>query len=132
MRCREQFKTLPKVSRRLGAGWSSNGDFLTLAFYKDRQIDPTKGPTITCSIDYLDNSDPGGRYFIEDGGFPNLVGNAFADLAKTVGRIGKVYKLLAKHLSKSLDGSCLTENPMPWFGQGIDAADGKFYLERPQ
>ena len=56
LRCRDEYRTLPNVSAKLGHGWSSNGDFLTPAFYVDRTISPTRGPTITCAIDYLDGS----------------------------------------------------------------------------
>ncbi|HCE40590.1 MAG TPA: GMC family oxidoreductase, partial [Alcanivorax sp.] len=75
LRCRDQYKTLPRLSRALGQGWTSNGDFMTPAFYDDREIRPTRGPTITSAIDYLDGSDRGARYFVEDGGIPDLLGN---------------------------------------------------------
>ena len=54
----------------LGRGWCANGDFLTPAIYRERRISPTQGPTITTAIDFLDGSDNGQRYFVEDGGFP--------------------------------------------------------------
>ena len=54
LRCRDQYKTLPKLSRALGRGWTSNGDFFTPAFYPDRDLAPSRGPTITSAIDYLD------------------------------------------------------------------------------
>ncbi len=72
LRCRNPYRTLPKLSPFLGHGWSSNGDFLTPAFYDDREIHPTQGPTIASAIDFLDGSDGGVRFFIEDGGFPDL------------------------------------------------------------
>src|SRR5262249_31968600 len=75
LRCRDVTKSLPNVSQRLGHGWSSNGDFLTPAFHNDRAIQPSKGPTITCAIDFLDRSDGGQSYWIEDGGFPNVLGD---------------------------------------------------------
>ena len=44
LRCRDEFRTLPNLSGRLGHGWSSNGDFLTPAFYSGRKIHPSHGP----------------------------------------------------------------------------------------
>ena len=75
LRSRDEYGSLTDLSPHLGQGWSSNGDFLTPAFYPGRKIDPTVGPTITCAIDFLDGSQNGARFFVEDGGFPNLLGN---------------------------------------------------------
>jgi len=61
LRCRDEHETLPNLSPRLGFGWCSNGDFLTPALYFGRAIAPTRGPTITTAIDYLDGSDGGHR-----------------------------------------------------------------------
>src|SRR5690606_37507020 len=52
LRCRDQYGTLPNISRVLGTGWSSNGDFLTPTVYRNRAVSPTHGPTITCAIDF--------------------------------------------------------------------------------
>ena len=74
LRSRDEYRTLPNLSAALGHGWSSNGDFLTPAFYEERRISPTIGPTITAAIDFLDGSEKGARFFVEDGGFPNVLG----------------------------------------------------------
>ena len=56
LRSRDGFRTLKKLPRSLGKGWSPNGDFLTLAQYKTK-LEPTKGPTIGAVIDFLDGVD---------------------------------------------------------------------------
>ena len=38
LRCRDEFWTLPRISPRLGYGWSSNGDFLTPAIYTHKKF----------------------------------------------------------------------------------------------
>ena len=129
LRSRDQYNTLPDLSGFLGHGWSSNGDFLTPAFYDKRQISPTIGPTITCAIDYLDGRENGARFFVEDGGFPNLLGNYVAARLKRVSRFGPQAKFL-RHLSDLFHGEDPLSNMMPWFGQAVDAADGKMYLGR--
>jgi cholesterol oxidase len=76
LRCRDEYKTLTNVSRYLGYDWGPNGDFLTIAYYKNRLVNPSNGPTISCAIDYLDNSPFGEQLFVEDGGWPKeLFGN---------------------------------------------------------
>lgn len=130
LRCRDEYRTLPNVSRALGKGWSSNGDFLTPAIYHDRRISPTIGPTISAAVDFLDGSQNGHRIFVEDGGFPNVIGNTISDLTrmggKTGGVVGKVLKRLAKQARNSDTLDCV----MPWFGQSVDASNGRLYLGR--
>ena len=132
LRCRDEYRTLPKISTALGHRWSSNGDFLTPAIYKEHRVFPTVGPTITCAIDFLDGSINGNRFFVEDGGFPDVVGNT----------IGEFLGLLGKSVSGSLK-NCFSDAAedarnqghidcvMPWFGQAIDASNGTLKLGRP-
>jgi cholesterol oxidase len=131
LRCRDEHKTLPKLSPFLGVNWSSNGDFLTPALYRSRRppVSPSHGPTITAAIDFLDGSE-GPQFFIEDGGIPDLL-KAWLD-ARLQGRGGgnRVVRELFKGLREAaLEGDAL-EHMMPWFAQGVDAADGRLYLGR--
>jgi cholesterol oxidase len=128
-RSRDRFKTLPNVSTALGFSWSSNGDFMTPAFYKDRTLSPSIGPTITAAIDYLDGSDKGAQYFVEDGGFPDVLGNAVRAANNTSRRFSLRARILARVARALSDGDPL-ETMMPWFGQGIDGGDGRLYWGR--
>lgn len=125
LRCRDEHKTLRRLSPFLGQNWSSNGDFLTPAFYKKREIFPWKGPTITCAIDFLDGAVGDRKYFIEDGGFPNLAGEL---LTKVLAK-GK-NDILTRALRQVFHDDTPLSNVMPWFAQGIDAANGQLYLGR--
>jgi cholesterol oxidase len=120
LRCRDEFKTLPNISRRLGRNWTSNGDFLTLAKYEDFEPLPHKGPTITSIIDFLDGAYNGQKFWVQDGGYPNVLVNYLRRFDK------KFAKAVAKAVENELD-----RNVMPWFAQGIDAGDGRLYLGRP-
>jgi cholesterol oxidase len=120
LRSRDRYRTIRGLSRALGRGWSSNGDFLTPAVYKNRRVAASEGPTITGAIDFLDGSQDGARYFVEDGGFPNLLQH----MAK-----GHPASLLLKALMK-LQGASIRDNVMPWFGQAYDGGDGVLYLGR--
>jgi cholesterol oxidase len=129
LRCRDEYRTLPQLSPALGTGWSSNGDFLTPASYRDRSVGPTRGPTIGCAIDFLDGAYGGARFFIEDGGFPGLLRSCLVDDRPTgrVDRSAKVLYGLVREMTRM--GDPLTDI-MPWFAQGIDAADGRLRLRR--
>ncbi|MFL5402005.1 MAG: GMC oxidoreductase [Gemmatimonadales bacterium] len=130
LRCRDQYRTLPDLSPFLGINWSSNGDFLTPGFYLDRTtaVSPSHGPTITSAIDFLDGSD-GEQFFIEDGGLPDLL-KTYLD-AKFNARGGsRIARTFFKGLrAAALEGDVLP-HMMPWFAQGVDAADGRLYLGR--
>lgn len=129
LRCRDQFKTLPSVSRRLGMGWSSNGDFLTPAIHAGRNVAPMRGPTISSAIDFLDGSKGGQEFFIEDGGFPDLLRNWVEEVTK--GHSLSLKKRALKRAFKETFGrNGLMDNVMPWFAQGRDAADGELKLRR--
>jgi cholesterol oxidase len=131
LRCRDDYRTLTNLSGRLGYGWCSNGDFLTPAVYGDRRVSPTRGPTITSAIDFLDGSQNGHRFFVEDGGFPDVLGNsieeAAGNAAKAGGPLGKLFAAAGALAGARDPLHCI----MPWFGQAVDVADGRMYLGRP-
>jgi len=126
LKCRDESGTLPNLSAFLGHNWSSNGDFLTPAFYPQLDPLPSTGPTITCAIDFLDRSRANQSFWIEDGGFPNLI----ADYVRTVQAGKNASGLYAKMLIDAFghmlrdDDSQPFRNVMPWFAQGVDAANG--------
>jgi cholesterol oxidase len=130
LRCRDLNQSLPNISSFLGCDWSSNGDFLTPAFYPGRDVAPTKGPTITSAIDFLDGSEDGQRFWIEDGGVPNLIGDY---LTKKTQQLPKSLrgKILVESIQHLLRNSDPFKNVMPWFAQGVDAANGVLSLKKP-
>jgi len=129
-RCRDEYKTLPNISRTLGDGFSANGDFISASFLQPQTVDPTVGPTITGAIDFFDGSVDGQRFFIEDGGSPNWDRDMFrrwlveAERAHIGTEIIKVLKDLGGGPNDAFPNSAL------WFAVGMDAANGRFYLGR--
>jgi cholesterol oxidase len=117
---------LPNLSNFLGQNWSCNGDFLTPAVYADREPMPWLGPTITSRIDFLDRSEGGESFWIEDGGFPDLLRDmlgqgttAHEDLSPVLDQIRNAVGSLGP-----------LQRVMPWFAQGVDAGNGTLRLRR--
>jgi len=125
LRCRDEYGSLPDISDQLGLSWSSNGDFLTPAAYPGREISPTQGPTITCAIDFLDGEIDGNRFFVEDGGFPDVLGNVLEDGISN-SKLGLMFNGISLAVRDRNPLSCI----MPWFGQSVDASDGRLHLSR--
>jgi cholesterol oxidase len=70
LRCRDQHRTLPHLSARLGHGYSANGDFLALGLRPSEPFGATHGPTITTACVH-DREQEGRRIrlTVEDGGY---------------------------------------------------------------
>ncbi len=130
LRCRDVNKTLPNISQFLGRNWSSNGDFLTPALYADRSVNPTKGPTIACAIDFLDRSVDGQSFWVQDGGFPDLLGDALQGVGGASLPGGPEIQLVVQSIRHMLRADNPLQNVMPWFGQGVDAGNGVLSLTR--
>ncbi len=128
LRSRDQYKTLPNISRTLGDNWSSNADFISASFNHPRNVYPSRGPTITSVIDLFDGAVDGQSFMIEDGGIPPFLSDLAGKTLKSK-RLGKFSPLLTilTRLSESHDEF---HNDMLWFAVGKDAADGRLYLGR--
>jgi cholesterol oxidase len=73
LRCRDQHRTLPALSPRLGHGYSGNGDFLAFGFGLDRPFEAAAGPAITSGIVF--DRRTGGDHtwcILEEGGGPQV------------------------------------------------------------
>lgn len=123
LRCRDQARTLPGLSPRLGERWSANGDLLTLAVYADRAVAAARGPTATCAIDAAD-----GRVQVTDSGSPGALGKAIEQLAPS-GVMRKIARACRDAISQAAQGRDPLACIMPWSGQTADAATGRLSLE---
>lgn len=75
LRCKEYFRTLPRISDKLGYYFSGNGDFLSFVLVGKAPADPNHGPTITQRIDcdLFQNFTPECGFIIEDAGYPSFL-----------------------------------------------------------
>ena len=130
LRCRDEYRTLPRVSQRLGVGWSGNANVLAPALYpKDVEVRQGIGPTISVGLNFMDGSKGGERFYVEDDGFPNLLINALAARVRA-GGAGPVARLAEGWVRRGLTEKNPTERVMVWLGEGLDAGDGRLYLGR--
>lgn len=132
LRSRDQYKTLTRLSNKLGLGWSANGDFVTPAIHSERVVSPTQGPTISSAINLLDGCYKNKKLFIEDGGIPDVIGNYLEEVLKPpwFNILHWRKKRLFRRMAKSIRNGDPFDNTMIWFGQAIDSPDGHIYLGR--
>jgi cholesterol oxidase len=136
LRQRDEHKTLRELGGMVGKGWSSNADFLTPAFHFDRFVNPMRGPTITSAIDFLGERNLNGdHFFIEDGGFPNVLRN-YIESEDEFAATHLVWRSLLNTLRRGLRDHNVNnvksplDHAMPWFAQGRDYGDGVMRLKR--
>ena len=127
LRCRDITGSLPNLSPFLGRGWSSNGDFLTPALYASRDVRATVGPTIASAIDFYDGNAEA-TFWIQDGGVPNLTADYLSRKAGDP-KTGFEAKVLLASMQAILRRDDPLRGVMPWFAQGVDAADGVLSLQ---
>jgi cholesterol oxidase len=56
LRCRDEYKTLPSLSRALGQGFSANGDFLGSIHRTGMDLSPNFGPDVTSVMQFFDEA----------------------------------------------------------------------------
>jgi cholesterol oxidase len=79
LRCRDVLRTLPKLSARLGEGYSANGDFLGNIEGSTRDLQPWDGPDVTTVIRYTDG---GPLFTLAAPGFTRGVTSVLASLGQ--------------------------------------------------
>jgi cholesterol oxidase len=131
LRCRDELRTLPRLSVSLGRRWSANANVVSMATYADAdRVQQTLGPTIASAIDFSDAERGEPRFLIEDDGFPNVLRNALQACLENGDAGGPARSLLAG-IAEHAGGDERSRNVMVWLGAGGDAADGELALKRP-
>jgi cholesterol oxidase len=135
LRCRDQFKTLPQLSSRLGHGYSANGDFLAFAT-GSKSFHSTRGPTITTACVYDIGTTDGMWFMVEDGGYSAQIAQRMPllhpiRLAQLAGReledrILRHAHSFAQHLQEEGDSTAVL------LVMGRDRADGSIELRGAQ
>jgi len=130
LRCRDQYRTLPRVSRALGGRWSANANYFSSGLYgPEVEVQQSIGPTIAAGIDLMDGAVNGQRLFIEDDGFPNMLLAALTQKLRA-GWVNPLAWAFQTHLRRGVDEKNPLRNVMLWLGEGVDASDGRLRLGR--
>ena len=140
LRCRDRDGTLPLLSRMLGHGFSGNGDLLLAGTLTDRDVDASRGPSITAGADFSSSDQ---QIYVEDLGFPdplmwfiegmlanaapslNLLRWARLFLQGSLGISGATHRITHER-ERLIRGR--TRGFLPYLGMCRDAADGQFVL----
>ncbi|MFI5096681.1 MAG: GMC oxidoreductase [Candidatus Acidiferrales bacterium] len=75
LRCKERFRTLPRISDKLGRGFSGNGDFISFVLGSKLPADPNYGPVITQRTDYnlFKNFDRDHAFMLQDAAYGDIL-----------------------------------------------------------
>jgi cholesterol oxidase len=145
LRCRDVYRTLPRLSSMLGHRFSGNGDFILAGTHRTpREVDPSVGPSITAGVDFSAGDQ---TIFIEDLGYPDPLLWYFEGALPNLDRATGVFKFIKTYILRSLglartgplggmapelfEGG-FTPRFLPYLGIGSDAADGQMRLRRGQ
>ncbi|NRA66946.1 MAG: GMC family oxidoreductase [Pseudobacteriovorax sp.] len=149
LKCRDEFKSLPRISQKLGTDFSGNGDFLSFIINSQYLVEPTKGPVITQRIDFnlFHDYDPKKAFIMEDASYPNLLA-WFAEGEKpsfmklsSIWNAGK--KLISRLLSRPhlgrvgpilsrLLGDDISSRSSVHLCMGVDQSNGTMSLDAAQ
>jgi len=109
LRCKEHFRTLPRISDKLGQSFSGNGDFLSFVLGSKPAADPNYGPVITQRIDYnlFKDFDRERAFMLQDASYGNILA-WFAEGAKPgFLHLGSLRHVLRDLLSRLTSGKSL-------------------------
>jgi len=138
LRCRDEYRTLPELSERLGHRYSGNGDYLGFALGTDAALEPSRGPVITSGIVHDRAAGSGRRWFIfEEGAFPREIGALIQLLDEDDPRFAGLLRVQDEALAairsaarERIDAKPATtaEHTAVFLAMGRDTADGRISL----
>jgi cholesterol oxidase len=143
LRARDEHRTLPRLSRALGTGFSINGDcLLNGTVGADRDVNPVQGPSITAGVEV---GTGGEGVFVSDIGYPDpwlwFMQGSLYPWARIRSTVSGAWKYVARTfgLSRSKEWTVgidqlfegnFTPRFLGYLGMGTDAADGRVELRR--
>ncbi len=122
--------TSPAQQRHSACTGAATAIFSLRRSIRFRDVDASKGPTIAAAIDFEDGSQNGKRFWIQDGGIPDLAVSYLLRKADDPATSFKT-KMIIDGLRKFLQVSDPLRVVMPWFAQGDDQGDGTLKLTSP-
>ena len=146
LRCRDVWKSLPKINQNLGKHFSGNGDFLSFVVDGVRPVNPNYGPVITQAIDFnlLENFDRARAFLLEDAGYPNFLSWSIEGSRPLISRTRTLTRAMRNVVKRWITGrmtgrvgyilSDSLRNDLSYtssvlLGMGIDRANGTMTLK---
>lgn len=140
LRCKDQHRSLPRISPALGHGFSGNGDFLIPATdHLKEEVDAAWGPSITAGMD-LSTSEH--QMYLQDLGIPDPFFWFLEGAVPRGSTFSRAWRLLEAYslrmlglgmqtpvsigLERLFEGSLV--RALPYLGMGADDADGSMRL----
>jgi cholesterol oxidase len=117
LRCKEHFRTLSKISDKLGRGFSGNGDFISFLLGSKFPADPNYGPVITQRTDYnlFKDFDRERAFMLQDASYGNILA-WFVEGAKP----GFLHLDSLRHLLRDLYSRLTTGKSLGSLGWALD------------
>ena len=130
LRCRDEHRTLPGISRHLGQHWSANANYLSTAGTPGRTASSSRSARASRARS-ISPTAPGQpeRFLVEDDGFPNLILNSLRACLAAPDSAG-LGRTLLKQIEEHVSADPNLRNVMVWLGAGMDAGDGQLSLKR--
>ncbi|TGK07737.1 GMC family oxidoreductase [Leptospira semungkisensis] len=147
LRCKTKYKTLPKISDKIGTQFSGNGDFLSFTAKGTKPADPNYGPVITQYTDYnlFQGFDRKKAFLLEDASYPVFASYFVSGALPIIFRLKFVFHVIREFFKSILDGKIfgkvgfllsealkgdLSYTSAVLLCMGIDTSDGKMYLDK--
>ncbi|HMV41405.1 MAG TPA: GMC oxidoreductase [Leptospiraceae bacterium] len=146
LKCRDEYKTLPNLSSKLGEYFSGNGDFLSFVIRGKEESNPNYGPVITQAIDFNLYKEPDKKraFVLEDASYPafaawaantlpstsiwkNLVA-AIKDIWFKITREGSAYGR-SGYIFNEMLANDVSQNSSVLLFMGVDNSNGKMFLK---
>jgi cholesterol oxidase len=145
LRNKLHYRTLTRVSDRLGSGFSGNGDFLSFAVRSEAPVEANYGPVITQYIDYnlYENFDRERAFLVEDAAFPSIMGWFVEGFRPAAGRIKTAFRPLINFVKRWTTGrnsgqmggvlrdalgESVADKTVVFLDMGVDRSDGTMRL----
>jgi cholesterol oxidase len=140
LRCRDEHRSLPKLSDALGQRYSGNGDLLAFGFNLGDDWSPSQGPTITTALVWDRGAGDEHVWFsIEEGGFPKELAAVMQLLNPRGGFLAEAALLLKDELVQAfkaaangrLDAAAHPDHARTalFLAMGRDRANGRIGLQ---
>ena len=131
LRCRDEHRTLPGLSRLLGRNWSANANLLSTAVYSRRRPRPADARPEHLERDRLHRRQPGRRALRDR---RRRLPEPDSELAARVPRRRRARPgsgaALLQQIEEHVRADPNLRNVMVWLGAGMDAGDGQLSLKR--